>query len=227
MSQRTRVSVPFTVLAVTAATVCAMALLTAGCGDRPLVSSGAASTTVTARPAPTASPSATTLPSSSGTGAQPVVSPGAGDQEALYISLAARVAPLEIYMPDFLPHGARLATQWLPVVASSSPQSYDGPSKTNPLVLGEGLDAEIQVVYSVGDGWLVIVENLHGDLGDVEGVSAGDVAGAPAFLFGVNGGELVQWSKNGCWYGVFGRGVQTSAILATALGMVAVSVGTP
>jgi hypothetical protein len=45
------------------------------------------------------------------------------------------------------------------------------------------------------------------------------VDGNRADLYSVNGGELVQWSKNGCWYGVFGRGLSRDVILAAALAM--------
>ena len=72
------------------------------------------------------------------------------------------------------------------------------------------------------------MKNLfHGDLGDVSGTPVGKVGGSPAALFQVNGGELVQWSQDGRWYGLFARGVGRDAILAAALGMKTVSTEVP
>ncbi len=90
-----------------------------------------------------------------------------------------------------------LADSWAPVIDSTDPGSYDGPSRRNPYVVGSGSEAEAQVVYRVGEGWLVFIENFRGDLGDVTGEEVGSVDGKPATLFSVNGGELVQWSYNG------------------------------
>ncbi len=112
-----------------------------------------------------------------------------------------------------------MAGTWVPVISSADPGSYDGPQRRNPYVVGTGLEAEVQVVYRVGAGWLVIIENFRGDLGDVTGENVGSVGDSPATLFSVNGGELVQWGNNGCWYGVFGRGLAREVILAAALGM--------
>ena len=75
------------------------------------------------------------------------------------------------------------------------------------------------MVFQAGDGWLAILENFRGDLGDVTGTPVGSVAGNPATLYEVNGGELVQWSQDGRWYGVFGRGVARDVVVAVALGM--------
>jgi hypothetical protein len=137
----------------------------------------------------------------------------------VYSSLAEAVWPMTVFAPTDLPAGAVLAENWAPVLDSDDPAAYNGPEQSNPCVAGSGPDAEIQVVYSVGTGWLVVIENFHGDLGDVSGEEVGSVAGCPAALFAVNGGELVQWSKDGRWYGVFGRGVNRADILLAALGM--------
>jgi len=137
----------------------------------------------------------------------------------IYEQLAALVAPAHIYAPTTLPDGAERAASWLPVIDSTDPALYDGPLRTNPYVMGSGVDAEIQVVYTLDSGWIVVVENFLGDLGDVNGESVGEVGGHPATFYSVNGGDLVQWSDGGRWYGVFGRGVGSGAVLATALGM--------
>lgn len=156
--------------------------------------------------------------STSEEGALPIPDPA--DTVQLFADLAAEVAPLAIYAPTALPEGAMLADSWAPVIDSTDPGSYDGPSRRNPYVVGSGSEAEAQVVYRVGEGWLVFIENFRGDLGDVTGEGVGSVDDKPATLFSVNGGELVQWSYNACWYGVFGRGVSRAVILAAALGMV-------
>jgi hypothetical protein len=159
-------------------------------------------------------------PSSVSTSLQPVATmTRPADTVQLFAEVAAELAPRAVYAPTSLPDGAVLAGAWAPVIASTDPGSYGGPQRSNPYVVGSGADAEVQVVYRVGTGWLVIIENFHGDLGDVAGESIGTVGGNPANLFPVNGGELVQWSENGCWYGVFGRGLSRGVILAAALGM--------
>jgi hypothetical protein len=138
----------------------------------------------------------------------------------VFADLAQSLRPLVVFAPSDVPESARVAADWLPVIASPYPASATQPRKANPLVVGEGADAEVQVVLEVGSGWMVVIENFHGDLGDVTGKDVGKVDGIPATLFEVNGGELVQWSLDGKWYGVFGRGVSEDAILALALGMV-------
>lgn len=141
------------------------------------------------------------------------------DTVQLFADLAAEVAPRAVYAPAYLPDGAALASSWAPVIESNDPGSYGGPPRSNPYVVGSGPDAEAQIVYEVGQGWLVFIDNFHGDLGDVSGEYVGTVEDRPAALFVLNGGLLVQWSNNGCWYGVFGRGVSRDVILAAALGM--------
>jgi len=108
------------------------------------------------------------------------------------------------------------------VIESASP-AQNAVRHDNPYVVGGGDDAEVQIVLQADKGWLVIIENFHGDLGDVTGTHAGAVDGNPASIYEVNGGQLVQWSRDGKWYGVFGRGVSRDAILALALGMVQAS----
>jgi hypothetical protein len=211
--------------------------------------SGAASTATTAAPAtsgpstPTTAPPDTTTPSepdAPGTSA-PVPSTSATDaspdatvetivldppvsKEDVFARIAEAVKPLPIFAPTSVPDGAELAPRWLPVLESKAPVP-GSVSRANPFIVGTGADAEVQVVYQVGaaSAWLVVIENFHGDLGDVSGTDAGKVDGIPARLYEVNGGELVQWSLDGRWYGVFGRGVSKDVILAAALGMVQAS----
>jgi hypothetical protein len=135
----------------------------------------------------------------------------------------AEAQPIAIFAPTQLPDGAALARQWLPVIESHDPASYEGGPESNPRVVGSGLDAEIQVIFKVGGGWLAIIQNFRGDLGDVSGSPVGAVAGSPATVYQINGGHLVQWARDGLWYGVFGRGMSRDATIALALGMQVVS----
>jgi hypothetical protein len=199
-------------LAACVATTAIMLTLLCGCGQARLI----VSTTQIVVPASTAA-SATTSTSADG---PEQTAPVTVDE--VFARLAAAVRPMTVFAPAALPEGATLCARWLPVIESADPEDYSGPDETNPQVLGSGADSEIQAVFQVGRGWLVVIENFHGDLGDVTGEPVGDVAGHPAALFAVNGGELVQWSADGRWYGVFGRGVELDAILAAALGMKAV-----
>jgi hypothetical protein len=85
-------------------------------------------------------------------------------------------------------------------------------------VVGEGLpDPEAEMVFSYQGGWLVLVENFRGDLGETPGSPVGNVGGEPAAVYSVNGGVLVQWSHDGRWYGLFGRGVAQEKVVALAL----------
>ena len=183
-----------------------------GCGQARLL----VNTTQVVVPASTAAPPTSSTPTAGPEQTAPVT------VEQVFARLAAAVRPMTVFAPAALPDGATLCARWLPVIESADPEDYSGPDETNPQVLGSGADSEIQAVFQVGRGWLVVIENFHGDLGDVTGEPVGDVAGNPAALFAVNGGELVQWSTDGRWYGVFGRGVDLDAILAAALGMKAV-----
>ena len=208
--------------------VIVMALtLMAGCGHAP------GSTSVTDVVVPVSTLSSTTLaePESSTT-TVPVATSGStasstessaevepAGLEGVFARLAASVQPMTVFAPTVLPEGATLSPRWLPVIDSAHPQAYEGPTKSNPYVFGSGADSEIQVVFEAAPGWLVVIENFHGDIGDVTGTAVGSIAGSAASRFEVNGGELVQWSKDGLWYGIFGRGLERDAILATALGM--------
>lgn len=185
----------------------------------------ASDTTTTAAPGPstTSAVAPTTtegLPSETTT--ETIVLAEPVTQEDLFARIAEAVEPLPIFAPTRLPDGATLLRHWLPVIESEDP-THSTPATPNPLIMGTGEDAEVQVVYQVGAGWLVVIENFHGDLGDISGSDAGEVDGIAAALYEVNGGQLVQWGFDGKWYGVFGRGVVKGVILATALGMVQAS----
>jgi hypothetical protein len=138
--------------------------------------------------------------------------------EEVFAALAGAHS-ITIFAPTYLPAGAVVADRWFPVIGSSDPASYQGQVAANPRIVGSGPDVEIEVVLEVGEGWLAVLENFRGDLGDVSGSPVGTVAGNPATVFDINGGHLVQWSLDGLWYGVFGRGVSRDAMIAVALGM--------
>jgi len=191
------------VLAVTMAVSCEVA---PGAGTAAASSSSSVSATSTSASTPTPNSGATATPQASAL-------------EAVFSELAMAVLPTTVFVPGILPEGAVLAHHWLPVLESADPLVHDGPARPNPYITGSGADAEIQVVFTVGRGWLLVIENFHGDLGDVTAIPIGEVEGNPAALFEVNGGDLVQWSCDGRWYGVFGRAVSRDVILATALGM--------
>jgi hypothetical protein len=182
----------------------------------PTTEVGAAPTTTTGAAAVTTSAPAITAPPSSDGPSLPAV---AEEVNAAFAALAAAAAPMTVFAPTFLPDGAALASEWLPVVDSADPGSYSGPPVANPQAVGSGPESEIQVVFEQGDGWFVVLENFRGDLGDIEGTPVATVGGNPASLYEVNGGELVQWSKDGRWYGVFGRGVSRDDLVSVASGM--------
>jgi hypothetical protein len=207
----------FLMVGLSTAVLLAGSLLVAGCGPGPAPAGTAfptesSSTVVTVPPASSESTSSTV---------------GASTVESLFVSLAQASQPMTIFAPTFLPQGTVLAESWLPVLDSEDPGTYEGPPLANPKVLGTGADAEIQVIFQAGEGWLAILENFRGDLGDVKGIPVGTVEGNPAALYEVNGGELVEWSKQGLWYGVFGRGVARDDMVAVALGMQPASAEAP
>jgi hypothetical protein len=200
----------FVEVAMPALAALVVCVLSVGCGQSPTSISSIASATTTLSTAGQSS-------NSSGTTAQ------SDDLDRFFAELAATYQPVTIFAPTVLPDDAALADGWFPVLESQDPGSYDGPPAMNPQVLGSGADSEIQVIFRAGDGWLAILENFRGDLGDVTGMPVGTVGGNPAAVYEVNGGELVQWSQDGRWYGVFGRQMARDRIVDVALGMQPVS----
>jgi hypothetical protein len=142
------------------------------------------------------------------------------DATAVFTELAKALPGVPIYGPAELPAGVIVASDWWPVLETEGPEKYQGPVVSNPRVDdGDAGDAEVQVVLQAGEGWLLVVEDFRGDLGDVTGEAVGEVDGHAATLYEINGGQLVQWSDSGRWYGVFGRGVPEDLVVATALSM--------
>ena len=140
--------------------------------------------------------------------------------DTVFAELANLLAPLRVYCPTTLPAGASLAKTWWPVVQSPDPSAYDGPEISNPRVDSvDGLAVSAQAVFETAGGWLVVLENFRGDLGDVPGKDVGLVDGHPARSYVVGDGLVVQWSDDGLWYAIFARGVDESEVIGMALGM--------
>jgi hypothetical protein len=144
-----------------------------------------------------------------------------GGATTVFAEVAEAVPSMPIYGTAMLPAGVTVAVGWWPVLESEGPETYQGPAAGNPRIVGgdDAGDAEVQVVLQAGEGWLVVLEDFRGDLGDVTGKYVGDVDGHTATLYEVNGGRLVQWSDSGRWYGVFGRGVAEDMVVTLALSM--------
>ncbi len=139
---------------------------------------------------------------------------------AVFAEVAKAVPAIPIYGPSQLPVGVTVASDWWPVLEAERPEAYQGPAVGNPRIdHGDTGASTVQVVLQAGEGWLVVLENFRGDLGDVTGEPAGEVDGHTATLYELNGGHLVQWSDSGRWYGVFGRGVPEDMVVATAFSM--------
>ncbi|OFW61312.1 MAG: hypothetical protein A2133_02545 [Actinobacteria bacterium RBG_16_64_13] len=139
---------------------------------------------------------------------------------SVFSDLAVSVAPMPAYGLAELPLEATIPAEWWPVIEIADPAAYQGPPAGNPRVLdSQGHDPEAQLVIDLQGGWLAILENFRGDLGDTSGVEVGTVAGHRAYLYAVNGGSLIQWSDGGRWYGVFGRDLPTQTVVDVALEM--------
>jgi hypothetical protein len=139
--------------------------------------------------------------------------------EAIFEAIASAMAPLPAYGLAELPAEAVVPADWWPVIELSDPAEYEGEPFLNPRIMGEGsVQPQAQLVVKIQDGWILLYENLRGDLGDVTGDTVGTIAGHQATLYDVNGGKLVQWGDSGCWYGVFGRGVSAERLIDIALG---------
>jgi hypothetical protein len=144
----------------------------------------------------------------------------------VFAQIAEVMALAPTYEMTELPSGITIAATWWPVLFMAAPTDYEGPVVSNPRIGGEGPGGhEVQLVLAMGGGWLVILENFRGDLGDVSGRPVGQVGGRDATLYELNGGVLVQWSDQGAWYGVFGRGLATTEIVRIALSMTRVARG--
>jgi hypothetical protein len=151
-----------------------------------------------------------------------IVTPQSRDQQGVlqaFEDFAQAMGTVPVFGLESLPSGMEVASQWWPVLDQARPEA-SAESVANPRVEGSPRsEPEGELLLRCGDGWLDVLANFRGDLGDVNGESVGSVAGRPANLYQVNGGWLVQWSHEGRWYGLFGRGVPRDVVTSTALSM--------
>lgn len=190
----------------------ALVVAPAGCG---YVSESTATTAVPATVPPDAAGVSQTPLATSTT----LPEPRAGATfDAVFQAMALAMAPVPVYGLVGLPTDAVLPAEWWPVIELGDPGDYEGERFPNPRVIGEtSEEPQAQLVLGVEEGWLLVFENLRGDLGDVQGEPVGTVGGHRATLYEVNGGNLVQWSDGGRWYGVFGREVSPDRLVELAL----------
>jgi hypothetical protein len=138
----------------------------------------------------------------------------------VFSDLCLLMAPTPVYFPTYLPTGSTVAATWWPLMQVDEPRDYHGGDLSNPHIdEADGRAVAAQVVLQVERGWLAILENFRGDLGDVSGEDIGAVQGHQARLYAVNGGTVVQWSDEGMWYAVFGRNVSAAEVTKVALSM--------
>lgn len=139
--------------------------------------------------------------------------------DSVYLVLAKELAPILVYAPTYLPAGATLAESWWPVLQVANQGDYEGPTAENPRVdsADEGRSVSAEVLYEVGDGWLVMLENFRGDLGDVAGQVVGNIEGRQVRTYVYDGCVVAQWSEDGSWYAVFGRNVEAAEVTKVAL----------
>ncbi len=149
--------------------------------------------------------------------------PHAASPEAshdLFSDLSRRLAPAAVYVPTYLPEEATLAEAWWPVMEVAGPEDYHGAEQSNPRVDdADGRAVTAQILFRVGEGWLAVLENYRGDVGDIVGRDVGEIQGHTARLYILNGGVAVQWSDAGLWYIVFGRQLSQTEVIKVALSM--------
>lgn len=177
-----------------------------------------------ATPATTATGSATlTLPAPSTTvGSGPVPwAPPSQEVVAAFQALETSLPGVRLYVPERLPAGTTIARGWWPVSLGKSPTVWTGPATANPQVTGEPDDPQVSIVLRVGDGdaWLEVLERFKGDLGDIPSRPGPDVAGRPAASYRLHGGDLIQWSDGGSWFGVYGRHLAAGVTAEVAASM--------
>lgn len=138
---------------------------------------------------------------------------------SVYLTLAEELSPICVYAPTYLPAGAALADCWWPVLELAHREDYEGPVAGNPRVdtAETGRSGSAEVLYQLGEGWLLMVENFRGDLGDIVGEVVGSVNGRQVTKYVFDGCVVAQWSEEGCWYAVFARNVDEAEVVKVAL----------
>jgi hypothetical protein len=120
-----------------------------------------------------------------------------------------------LFIPADLPRGTRLAEGWRPLDGEAG-----APLLPNPHIVGAQGEKEVRILLEEGQSWTEIIEGMRGDLGDLphERVDLGELGWGA--LYKIRGGHLVQWSREGIWYAVFGQGRTPEDVLRIARGMV-------
>ena len=129
--------------------------------------------------------------------------------------------PLAVYAPTVSAGGSRLAAHGFPVFDSTDPGSYDGPVPEESVGGRVRRDPGTGGVQG-GRGWLVVIENFHGDLGDVTGEEVGSVAGRRPLCFTSTAGSWCSGASMASGTG-FWAGFSRAVLVAAALGMEVVS----
>ncbi len=224
------------VLLLVAPVLVLVALTVSGCGHAQPAGIGATAESPTltsatslvgapaATPATTATgPTTLTLPAPPTTvGSGPVPwAPPSQEVVAAFQALETRLPGVRLYVPERLPAGTTVAPGWWPVSLGKSPTVWTGPTAANPQVTGEPDDPQVSIVLRVGDGdaWLEVLERFKGDLGDLPSRPVPDVAGRPAASYRLHGGDLIQWSDGGSWFGVYGRHLAAGVTAEVAASM--------
>jgi hypothetical protein len=159
--------------------------------------------------------STTERPASVGT----LFGPPDRDVVTAFAGLAAQAGSLTLYAPTEVPSGATIARSWWPLSAGQEPPESGVTGSSNPYVVGDGSRPEVRVLFRVGAGWLELLEGVRGDLGELPGELVGSVSGHTARAYRLLGGDLVQWSDQGAWYAVYGRGMKREDVVRFARGM--------
>ncbi len=183
--------------------------LISGCGD----DGGAPSASSVAEPGNGTGASASSEPVASTTTTSVLadVSWAAPSSEisSTFDALAQEYPGVVAFKPTELPAGTALADNWWPVALAET--SSAGSEDVNPRVV-EGEPPEVRIVLRVDDAWLEVIEGVQGDLGNLPGRDAGTVAGNSASAHDALGAVIVQWSQDGLWYAVVGRGLPEEAV---------------
>lgn len=143
--------------------------------------------------------------------------------QSVFQNIASKLAPMKTYAIS-PPEGFSLADKWWPVAEVSGPEEYFGASIENPKIdVRKSGMGSAEVVFEGASGWLEVLDNYRGDLGDIQGKSVGKVKGHAASLYQVGGALVVLWNESGMWYAVVGRGVTQDELVAVSLAATEVS----
>ena len=120
---------------------------------------------------------------------------------AAFEQVKSQLGGRRVFVPGRLPAGAVVArgdeaAEWIALPAAG----------------------EVRVIVP-GAGVLQFLEGVAGDVGDLPYRDAGSVCGCRAAVYELLGGTLVQWSYEGAWYGVYGRGFAEEVVVEVAGGM--------